>query len=177
VAFIGVVVLAAVADLWLYRSGGGLTARAVGLEETSAARLGAGVSFIFVRGLLVSALAAAVASFFVIAQVQVGDPNVALDYTLTSIAAAVLGGASLAGGRGSFVGAVIGALFLTELVNIVPFLGLDSSWAQILTGLLTLLALAFYQAPALIARLRLAVSDLRAARRRGGGPVAEAPSG
>jgi ribose transport system ATP-binding protein len=178
VAFIGVVVVAALADLWLYRSGGGLTARALGLEETSAARLGAGVAFIFVRALLLSAFAAAVASFFVIAQVQVGDPNVALDYTLTSIAAAVLGGASLAGGRGSFVGAVLGALFLTELVNIVPFLGLDSSWAQILTGLLTLLALAFYQGPALIARLRASVANVAAARRRGGGPVAEggAPS-
>jgi ribose transport system ATP-binding protein len=178
VAFIGVVVVAALADLWLYRSGGGLTARAVGLEETSAARLGAGVGFIFVRALLVSAFAAAVASFFVIAQVQVGDPNVAIDYTLTSIAAAVLGGASLAGGRGSFVGAVLGALFLTELVNIVPFLGLDSSWAQILTGLLTLLALAFYQGPALIARLRATVANVVAARRMGSEPLAEggAPS-
>jgi len=177
VAFIGVVVVAALADLWLYRSGGGLTARAVGLEETSAARLGAGVGFIFVRALLLSAFAAAIASFFVAAQVQVGDPNVSLDYTLTSIAAAVLGGASLAGGRGSFVGAVIGALFLTELVNIVPFLGLDSSWAQILTGLLTLLALAFYQGPALLGRLQTSISDFRTARQRGAERVAEARVG
>jgi ribose transport system ATP-binding protein len=179
IAFIGVVVVAALGDLWLYRSGGGLTVRSVGLDETSAGRLGAGVGFIFVRALLFSAFAAAIASFFIAAQVQVGDPNVALDYTLTSIAAAVLGGASLAGGRGSFVGAVLGALFLTELVNIVPFLGLDSSWSQIMTGVLTLLALAFYQGPQLVGRLRTTLSDFRTARQRGEERVAEAraPSG
>ena len=95
-----------------------------------------------------------------------GDANVGLEFTLTSIAAAVLGGASLAGGRGTFVGALLGALFLTELTNIVPFLGLDSSWSQMLVGLLTLLALAFYAGPELYGRLRTAVNDFRAARSR-----------
>ena len=70
----------------------------------------------------------------------------------------MLGGASLAGGRGSFVGAVIGAVFLTEIVVIVPFIGLHSSWAQMLIGALTLLALTFYQAPQFLARLRTARS-------------------
>ena len=156
VAFIGVVVVAAAADLWLYHSGGGLTARAVGLEETSARRRGARVGVIFVQALLLSAFAAAVASFFVSAQVQVGDPTVGLGYTLTSVAAAVLGGASLAGGRGSFLGAVLGALFLTELVNIVPFLGLDNSWSQILVGFLTLLAFISYQTPEFTSLVRTA---------------------
>jgi ribose/xylose/arabinose/galactoside ABC-type transport system permease subunit len=178
IAFIGVVVVAVLADLWLYRSGGGLTARAVGLDETSAGRRGAQVGLIFVRALLLSAFAASIASLFIAAQVQVGDPNVGLEFTLTSIAAAVLGGASLAGGRGSFIGAVLGALFLTELTNIVPFLGLDSSWSLMLVGALTLLALAFYQGPELAGRLRTAVSDFRTAR-SGEKPVTEAgaPSG
>jgi ribose transport system ATP-binding protein len=154
VAFILVVVVAIAGDLWLYRSGGGLLTRSVGLDETSAARLGAKVGFVFVRALMISSLAAAFASFFLSSQVLVGDPNVGLAYTLTSIAAAVLGGASLAGGRGSFVGAVIGAVFLTEIIVIVPFLGLHSSWAQMLVGALTLLALAFYQAPQIVGRIR-----------------------
>jgi ribose transport system ATP-binding protein len=172
-AFIGVVVVAALADLWLYRGGGGLVARAVGLDETAAGRLGSPVGFVFVRALLISAFAASIASFFIAAQVQVGDPNVALDYTLTSIAAAVLGGASLAGGRGSFVGAVIGGLFLTEIINIVPFLGLQSSWAQMLVGGLTLLALAFFQGPRLIAQARGAVNDFVVSRRRAGSAIPE----
>ena len=159
VAFILVVVVAILGDLWLYRSGGGLLTRSVGLDETSAARLGARVGAIFVRALLISSVAAATAAFFLSSQVLVGDPNVGLAYTLTSIAAAVLGGASLAGGRGSYVGAVIGAVFLTEIVVIVPFLGLHSSWAQMLVGVLTLLALAFYQAPQILARIRAARRD------------------
>jgi len=162
IAFIGVVLLAGVADLWLYRSESGLTARAVGLAEAAAGRRGARVGLIFVRALLLSALAASIAAFFVAAQIQVGDPTVGYGYTLTSIAAAVLGGASLAGGRGSFVGAVLGALFLTELVIIVPFLGLDNSWSQVLVGALTLLALISYQAPELMGRMRTTMTDLRA---------------
>jgi ribose transport system ATP-binding protein len=161
IAFIAVVVVALLADLWLYRSSGGLTARAVGLDETAAARRGARVGFIFVRALLLSALSAAIAALFIAAQVQVGDPNVGFEFTLTSIAAAVLGGASLIGGRGSFIGAVLGALFLTELVNIVPFLGLDNSWSQMLVGGLTLLAFICYQAPELIARMRSGLGDYR----------------
>jgi len=159
VGFILVVVAAILGDLWLYRTGSGLLTRSVGLDETSAARLGARVRFVFVRALIISSVAAAVASFFLSAQVLVGDPNVGLAYTLTSIAAAVLGGASLAGGRGSFIGAVIGAVFLTEIVVIVPFLGLHSSWAQMLVGGLTLLALAFYQAPQIVRRIQAARRD------------------
>jgi ribose transport system ATP-binding protein len=160
VAFVGVVVLAVLADLWLYRSAGGLLLRAVGLDEVSAGRLGARVGFLFIRALFVSAVAGALASLFLSSQVLIGDPAVGLGFTLTSVAAAVLGGASLFGGRGSFVGAVIGAVFLTEITTIVPFLGLDTSWAQILVGGLTLLALFLYQAPELAARMRTATQDL-----------------
>ena len=175
IAFILVVVVAIAGDLWLYRSGGGLLTRSVGLDETSAARLGARVGFVFVRALMISALAAAAASFFLSSQVLVGDPNVGLAYTLTSIAAAVLGGASLAGGRGSYVGAVIGAVFLTEIIVIVPFLGLHSSWAQMLVGALTLLALAFYQAPQILGRIRAARRSASAPPARAEKPPAGAP--
>lgn len=160
VAFVGVVVLAGLADLWLYRSSGGLLLRAVGLDEVSASRLGARVGFLFVRALFISAFAGALASFFLSSQVMIGDPAVGLGFTLTSIAAAVLGGASLFGGRGSFIGAVIGAVLLTEITTVVPFLGLDTSWAQILVGGLTLLALFLYQAPDLVSRARIAIGDL-----------------
>jgi ribose transport system ATP-binding protein len=168
IAFIGVVVVAILADLWLYRSSGGLTARAVGLDETAASRRGARVGFIFVRALFISAFAASIGAFFLAAQVGVGDPRVGLGFTLTSIAAAVLGGASLIGGRGSFVGAVIGALFLNMIVNILPFLGWSTAYGRILVGSLTLLALVFYQGPELLARMRTAAADFRASRSTAG---------
>jgi ribose transport system ATP-binding protein len=156
VGFIVVAVLAVAADLWLYRTGTGLLVRAVGLDEGSAARLGARVARTLVGALLISSLIAALASLFVSSQVLVGDPNVGLGYTLTSIAAAVLGGASLTGGRGSYVGALIGAVFLTEITVIVPFLGWNTSLSQMLLGGLTLLALVLYQLPRLLGRVRVA---------------------
>ena len=85
----------------------------------------------------------------------------ALSYTLTSIAAAVLGGASLLGGRGSFLGAVVGALFLNVIINVLPFLGWSASYGQIMVGVLTLLALTFYQAPELMARIKTFIANFR----------------
>jgi ribose/xylose/arabinose/galactoside ABC-type transport system permease subunit len=56
----------------------------------------------------------------------------------------VIGGASLAGGRGSFVGCVVAGLFLTLLVNIAPLLQMSPSYSQLITGVLTLLAVLAY---------------------------------
>lgn len=172
VAVLVVVGIAVVADLWLYRTAGGLAARAMGLDEEAAGRRGVRVSFLFVRAFFISAFAAAIAGFFLIAQQGTGDPNAGVSFTLTSIAAAVLGGASLLGGRGSFVGAVVGALFLNVIINILPFLGWSASYGQVMTGLLTLVALSFYQASELSARARTAIANFRLAR-RGAGVLAE----
>jgi ribose transport system ATP-binding protein len=164
IAVIVVVVIAIAADLWLYRTAGGLAARAMGLDEEAAARRGVRVSFLFVRAFFISAFAAAIAGFFLIAQQGTGDPNSGVSFTLTSIAAAVLGGASLLGGRGSFIGAVVGALFLNVIINILPFLGWSASYGQIMTGLLTLVALSFYQAPELSRRAKTAIANFRLSR-------------
>jgi ribose transport system ATP-binding protein len=56
-----------------------------------------------------------------------------------------LGGAVMTGGRGSFVGALLRAVFLALINNSVPLLEIDPSWAQILNGLL-LFAIAAYAA-------------------------------
>lgn len=166
VALIVIAGVAVIADIWLYRTPGGLAARAMGLDEESAARRGVRVGYLFVRAFFISAFAAAIGGFFLAAQVQVGDPTAGLSFTLTSIAAAVLGGASLLGGRGSFVGAVVGSLFLNVIINILPYLGWSAAWGQIMVGLLTLVALSFYQAPELAQRVRTAISNLRLSRGR-----------
>jgi ribose transport system ATP-binding protein len=166
IAFIVIVVIAFTADIWLYRSAGGLAARATGLDEQAAERRGVRVGFLFVRAFFITSFAAAIGAFFLAAQVGIGDPRIGSSYTLTSIAAAVLGGASLFGGRGSFVGAVVGALFLNVIINVLPFLGWSASYGRIMVGTLTLVALAFYQAPELLSRFRTWVSNLRLSRSR-----------
>ncbi|MBC7815253.1 MAG: ABC transporter permease, partial [Burkholderiales bacterium] len=126
VAFIALIVLAVVWDYWLYRSSGGLTLRGVGYDLRASRRLGASTTRIRVRALVLSGVMAALASIFLAAQVGVGDPRAGQTFALTSIAAAVLGGTSLGGGRGSFVGALVAALFLALITNILPLLGLSN---------------------------------------------------
>jgi len=161
IAFIAVVVLAVLWDVWLYRQPGGLTTRAVGLDADSARRLGAKPGLTRVRAFILSGLMASLGAFFLAAQVGVGDARVGAGFALTSIAAAVLGGASLRGGRGSFIGVVVGALFLSLILNVLPFIGWSAAYGQISIGALTLLALVLYQGPDLWARLRSSLADLR----------------
>lgn len=165
IAFIGVVVLAVLWDLWLYRSRGGLAVRAVGLDETSARRLGGNAGRVVFTAFVVCSLMAAVAGFFSASLIQTGSPIIG-GYALQSIVAAVLGGASLAGGRGSFVGAVLAALFLSLILNVLPLLQQPTEYGQIAIGGLTLLALIVYQGPELWGRLRGFLADRRLAASR-----------
>jgi ribose transport system ATP-binding protein len=89
-------------------------------------------------------LFAGFASILLLAQVGSGDPTAGANYTLISISAAVIGGASIFGGRGSFVPAVAGALLVTQSIGAIQFLNLDTAWASYLPGGMTLIAVAVY---------------------------------
>ncbi|MBL8062470.1 MAG: amidohydrolase family protein [Anaerolineales bacterium] len=145
VAFIVLFIAASLWDIWLYATPAGLTLRAVGHDAQAARRIGAATTRIRVGAFVLSGLMAAVASFFLAAQVGVGDPRAGTSYALSSLAAAVLGGSSLMGGRGTFIGAIVSALFLTLIINILPLLGLSNVVGLIAVGALLLLGLAFYQ--------------------------------
>jgi len=152
-AFIGVVVLALLADVWLYRTRTGLALRAVGLDATSSRRLGMETGRTVFLAFVACSVMAAIGGFYFAAQVQIGSPIIG-NYALESIAAAVLGGASLAGGKGSFVGTVLAALFLTEIDNVLPLFQQPTEYGEMTIGALILLALVLYQAPELVARFR-----------------------
>jgi ribose transport system ATP-binding protein len=144
VVFVVVVVLAIAAELWLRRRPGGRSLRAVGSDEVRAFRVGAPVTRTLVLAQVVCSLFAVAAGILLAAQVGIGDPTLGTDYTLTSLAAAVLGGASIFGGRGSFVGALLGALLLQEITTATAFLGLPQAWQQWLPGALILLGAGIY---------------------------------
>jgi ribose transport system ATP-binding protein len=152
---IATVVLLAVAilgDLWLHRSRGGLEVKATGFREEAARRNGAAVDFVQVRAYVLAALMAAAAGLMLGAEVGVGHPTVGENFPLASIAAAVLGGAALAGGRGSFTGAFFGAFFFTLMINVISILGLSSAVGIIASGAMTLMAIFFYSGLAEIDR-------------------------
>ena len=144
VSFLGLIALAVIGDLWLYRTRSGLRLRAVGFHEEAARRNGIRTGFVHFRAYVISGGIAALAGLFLSTEVGVGHPTVGATYTLTSIAAAVLGGAALSGGRGSFSGALLGAIFFTLIVNIMPFLAVNTALGVIVSGALTLLAILLY---------------------------------
>ncbi len=144
VSFPLILIVALAGDLWLYRSRGGLKLRAVGFREEAAKRNGVRVDFVHLRAYLLSGAIAVVSGVFVSSEVGTGTPIIGQGYTLSSIAAAVLGGAALTGGRGSYLGAVLGALFFALTVNIITLLGLNTGAATITSGALTLLAVLLY---------------------------------
>ena len=144
ISLIVIVLSAIAADIWLYRTPSGLKTRAVGFREEAAKRNGVHVNFVHLRAYILSAVIATLAGLFLASEVGVGHPVIGSGYTLTSIAAAVLGGASLAGGRGSYLGAVLGALFFTLTTNIITLVGLSTGAGIIASGALTLFAVLLY---------------------------------
>ena len=90
-----------------------MAVRAVGLDETSSRRLGMRTDVVVILAFVACSVLASIGGFYLAAEVQIGSPIIG-NQALESIAAAVLGGASLAGGRGSFVGTLLAALFLTR---------------------------------------------------------------
>ena len=78
------------------------------------------------------------------AQVGVGDPTQGVSYTLASVTAVVLGGTSIFGGRGSFIGALFGAILVEQLLNVTTFLQLSQAWQYWFEGVLVMVAVGIY---------------------------------
>ena len=146
VALIAAIVITLVAEVLLRRTRAGLELRAVGSDETRAHRLGARVNLTHVLAFVGCSLFAAAAGIMLAGTIGIGngDPTISANYTLTAITAVALGGASIFGGRGSFIGALLGALLLTEIVSAIPFLQIALSWNDWIPGILILVGAGIY---------------------------------
>jgi 5-methylthioadenosine/S-adenosylhomocysteine deaminase len=143
--FILVVIGACLLDVWLHGSGSGLQLRSAGFDDRSAKRVGVWTNWVRTRALMLSALLAAVAAFFVMARSGVGNAQIGGSYTLNSITAAVLGGAALTGGRATFVGAVVASVLLATIITVLPFLGLSPEYGLMIIGVLVLIGIVLFQ--------------------------------
>jgi ribose transport system ATP-binding protein len=95
-------------------------------------------------GYLGASLLTLLGAVVLLAQLGVGDPGQGTGYTLTSITAVVLGGTSLLGGRGTFIGTLMGAGLSVQVLNATVFLSLDQKWQYIFQGLLIVTAAIIY---------------------------------
>jgi ribose transport system ATP-binding protein len=143
-AFVVFVVSALLLELGLRRSRFGLRLRAVGSEEESARRVGVPVTRIAILGYVGASLLTLLGAVVLLAQLGVGDPGQGTGYTLTSITAVVLGGTTLLGGRGTFIGTLMGAGLSVQVLNATTFLSLDQKWQYIFQGLLIVAAAIIY---------------------------------
>lgn len=126
------------------RTSFGLRLRASGSDEAAARKRGVGVDAVHMIAYLASSLLTAVGALMLMAQIGVGDPTAGTTYTLAAITAVVLGGASIFGGRGSFIGVLFGVLLLQVISNATVFLALSQAWQYLLVGLMALAATAVY---------------------------------
>lgn len=83
-----------------------------------------------------------ITALLVLGRTTVGDPNAGFTDNLESITAVVIGGVSLFGGRGSVIGALIGAFIVGVLQNGLTIVGIDALYQQVAIGLLVILAVA-----------------------------------
>jgi ribose transport system ATP-binding protein len=144
VAFMIAVILCICLELALRYTRWGLSIRAIGSNEESSWRVGVQVDWAAIGAFFACSILTIAGGIMVMAQLGIGDPNQGIEYTLASVAAVVLGGASLFGGRGSFIGVLFGAMLIQEINSATTFLGLSQAWQYWFIGCLTLGAVAIY---------------------------------
>lgn len=140
---IGVVVMAVIAVLgslmlnrtafgrWLYASGG---------NERAAELSGVPVRRVKISVYMLSGICAAVAGVILSSQLTSAGPTAGTTYELTAIAAVVIGGAALTGGRGNIRGTLLGAFVIGFLSDGLVIIGISSYWQTVFTGAVIVLA-------------------------------------
>ena len=144
IAFLVAAVLAVALERGLHRARWGRSLRAMGSDQSAAFRVGVRPRRTVIGAYVASALFACVGGVLLMAQVGVGDPTQGVNYTLASVTAVVLGGTSIFGGRGSFVGALFGAVLVEQLLNVTTFLHLSQAWQYWFEGVLVMVAVGIY---------------------------------
>jgi ribose transport system permease protein len=115
---------------------------AVGGSEKAAAFSGLNVNRIKIWVYVLAGGLAAVGGLIITARLDAADPKAGLGYELDSIAAVVIGGTSLNGGRGSIFGTVLGCLIIGVLNNGLFLLDVSPFWQQVIKGFVILAAVA-----------------------------------
>ncbi|MGH9118357.1 MAG: ABC transporter permease [Acidimicrobiales bacterium] len=135
-----ITVLAALASLVLHRTKTGTHIVAVGGDIEVARVSGVLITRSQIWPYVLSALGAAIAGLFIVARIRAGSPTIGDSFTLDSLAAVVLGGSMLGGGRATMFGSVVGALSLGLLANSLNLLGISSFYQTPVKGLVLIIA-------------------------------------
>ena len=136
--------IAVVVIIGLRRSGYGRLLFAVGDNPIAARLSGARVWQVLVALYVISALLAAIAGLLVAGLNNTASVSLVEQSVLPSVAAAVIGGTSILGGRGGYSGTIVGALILTVLTSLLTALGMPEAVRQVLFGAIIVAVAAAY---------------------------------
>jgi erythritol transport system permease protein len=113
---------------------------AVGGNERAAVLAGVRVGRVKIRVYAISAFCAAMVGVIIAAELGAAHPATGETFELNAIAAVVLGGTSLMGGRGSIAGTLIGAFVIGVLADGLVLLGVSEFWQMVIKGLVIVVA-------------------------------------
>lgn len=125
----------------------GLHLLAVGGNRDASREMGIAVGRVRMAAYAIAGLVAGIAGVLLTARLGAAEPAVGTDFLLNSVAAVVLGGVSLFGGRGTIWGPVVGAFVLTAMINGLTLMGVSIFYQPIAVGVVVILS-------ALISRLK-----------------------
>src|ERR1700733_14835129 len=136
-----VVLVVAVALVWIpvRMSKTGLRIYATGSDKIAAFRSGVNVELARLLAYVLGGLFSAIGGIGLTMTTGIGSPHAGVLYTLSGLAAVVIGGVSLTGGRGGIVGPVIAAFVLTLIPADLIFLNIDPNFGQVIQGTLIVL--------------------------------------
>lgn len=118
---------------------------AIGGNQDVARLSGIRVTPVKISVYMISGLMAAMTGLIYTARLASSQPTLGNGLEMNAIAAAVLGGTSLSGGRGSVAGTIIGAFFLATMSNGLNLLGVSSFWQMIIKGCIIVVAVLMYE--------------------------------
>jgi ribose transport system permease protein len=150
--------LAVAGWLVLRRTRFGMRIYAVGSDEVAARAVGVPTAAVKVGVYALSGLCGGLAAVFYVSTTTAGDANAGVPFILTSIASVVVGGVAFAGGRGSALGAVAGAVALTLVIDVLFFAGIDPLYQALFQGLFLMTAVLLGTVAGLVARRRREVA-------------------
>ncbi len=119
---------------------------AIGGNRTAAILSGINADGVVMRLYVIVGFLAGLSGVMMGSRIAVGDPNVGVGFEFDVIIAVVLGGTALAGGKGSIVGMIIGALIVQVIGNGLNLLNVLSFWQSIIKGILLVAAVLLNQA-------------------------------
>ncbi|QGF22663.1 ABC transporter permease [Raineyella fluvialis] len=127
-------VLAVVLGIVLTHSWWGRYLYAIGDNQEAAERMGVRPDRVRISAFVLSGLLAGLAGIYYASMNRAADPSTLVGFEMSVLAAVVLGGANVTGGRGTVLGTVLGVLLITIVGNSLVLVGIPSAWQQVFVG-------------------------------------------